>query len=92
MIIVCDGRTSKTVTDSVEDSYGCVLCVLQRASALIGSFRVKIGASKNLSGETFFWTKPTDFCRTTNSRYSVRYIRLYVNCTPTYNPTSRSVH
>lgn len=55
----------------------------QRASALIGSFRVKIGASRNSSGETFFWTRPTDFYRTTNSRYSVRYIRLYVNCTPT---------
>lgn len=52
---------------------------LQRASVLTGSFRVKIGASRNSSGETFFWMRPTGCCRTTNSRYSVRYIPLYVD-------------
>lgn len=68
------------------------LCSFQRASALIGSFKAKIGGSRSSSGETFFWTRPTDFCQTTNSRYSVRYIRLYVNCTPTYITTASSVH
>lgn len=53
---------------------------LQRASVLTGSSRVKIGASRNSSGETSFWTRPTDCYRTTNSRYSVRYIPLYVDC------------
>lgn len=53
---------------------------LQRASVLTGSFRVKIGASRSSSGETFFWTRPMDCYRTTNSRYSVRYIPLYVDC------------
>lgn len=53
---------------------------LQRASVLTGSSRVKIGASRSSSGETFFWMRPTDCYRTTNSRYSVRYIPLYVDC------------
>lgn len=53
---------------------------LQRASVLTGSSRVKIGVSRNSSGETFFWTRQMDCYRMTNSRYSVRYIPLYVDC------------
>lgn len=53
---------------------------LQRASVLTGLSRVRIGASRNSSGEIFFWTRPMDYCRMTNSRYSVRYIPLYVDC------------
>lgn len=53
---------------------------LQRASVLTGSSRVKIGASRSSLGETFFWTRPMDCYRMTNSRYSVRYIPLYVDC------------
>lgn len=47
---------------------------------LIGSSRVRIGASKNSLGEIFYWTRPTDCYPTINSRYSVRYIPLYVVC------------
>lgn len=53
---------------------------LQKVNVLIGSSRVRIGASKNSLGETFFWTRPTDCYPTINSRYSVRYIPLYVVC------------
>lgn len=59
---------------------GFLVLFLQRASVLTGSSRVKIGASRSSSGETFFWTRQMVCYRTTNSRYSVRYIPLYVDC------------
>ena len=45
---------------------------------LTGSSKVKIGVLRNSLEEISCWTKPTDSCPTTNSRYSVRYIPLYV--------------
>ena len=55
-----------------------IILYLQRANVLTGSSKVKIGVLRNSFEEISCWTRPTDCCPTTNSRYSVRYIPLYV--------------
>lgn len=81
-LLSCGGPRNDKSGNAVERRLERVFLVLflQRASVLTGSSRVKIGASRSSLGETFFWTRPMDCCRTTNSRYSVRYIPLYVDC------------
>lgn len=70
---------------------------LQRANEPTGSFRGRTGDSRSSSEEISFWTKRTGYSRTTNSRYSVRYIPLYVIvaivsllCEPAVSPGAKT--